>query len=146
MSMVSKRPPPQRSRSPVRPDRTRRIERGFAAVPNRFLQDGFFASLNHIERSLYFFLLLAGDRDGVSFYTYERICSILETTVDHYIAARNELIQKDLIAFDGTRFQVLSLPANPIYTSQQSLTDDDDFQRHDPATIRRLIQRSLGDA
>jgi hypothetical protein len=129
----------------VRPDRIRRIERGFAAVPNRFLQDGFFASLNHAERSLYFFLVLAGDRQGVSFYTYERICSILEMTVDCYIAARNSLIHKDLIAFDGTRFQVLSLPANPVNQAQHPLTDDDSLQCHDPATIRQLIQHSLGD-
>ena len=141
--MATTRQPPQRSRSPVRPDRIRRIERGFAAVPNRFLQDGFFASLNDTERSLYFFLVLAGDRNGVSFYTYERICSILESTVDHYIAARNGLIHKDLIAFDGTRFQVLSLPANPVYQAQQPLTDDEDFHRHDPATVRQIIQRSL---
>jgi hypothetical protein len=33
--------------------------------------------------------------------------------VDRYVAARNALIEKDLIAFDGTIFQVLELPAAP---------------------------------
>ena len=56
----------QPSRAPVRPDRVRRIDRGFAAIPNRFLHGGFFASLRHTERSLYLFLVLAGDRNGVS--------------------------------------------------------------------------------
>jgi hypothetical protein len=32
-------------------------------------------------------------------------------SLDQYIEARNGLIAKDLIAFDGTIFQVLSLPA-----------------------------------
>jgi len=57
------------SRPPIRLDRVRRIDRrGFAWVPNRFLHDGFFGSLSHAERSLYFFLVVAGDRNGVSFY------------------------------------------------------------------------------
>ena len=69
-------------RAPVQPDRVRRIERGFAFVPNRFLHGGFFASLSHTERSLYFFLVLAGDRNGVSYYSYDRICTTLEITLD----------------------------------------------------------------
>jgi hypothetical protein len=34
-------------------------------------------------------------------------------TLEQYTAARDGLIKKDLIAFDGTLFQVLSLPASP---------------------------------
>jgi hypothetical protein len=41
------------NRQPIRPDRVRCVRRGFAAIPNRFLHEGFFASLNHLERSLY---------------------------------------------------------------------------------------------
>ena len=137
--------PPRRgqpSRAPVRPDRIRRIDRGFAAIPNRFLHGGFFASLRHIERSLYLFLVLAGDRNGVSFYGYERICSVLEVTPDEYVVARNALIDMDLLAFDGTRFQVLSLPPYPIRRPPRPLTADD-FEDEDPATIRRLIRASL---
>lgn len=35
---------------------------------------------------------------------------LLELSIDEYMASRNSLIEKDLIAFDGTLFQVLSLP------------------------------------
>lgn len=126
---------------PLRPDRVRRIDkRGFAFVPNRLLHDGFFASLGHGERSLYFFLLLAGDRSGVSFYSCDRICATLQMTLDEYIAARNSLIDRDLIAFDGTRFQVLSLPQSPVRLQQRELRSDDDFERHDPATVRQLLR------
>ena len=102
-----RRPPP--SRAPIVPDRVRRIDGGFTFVPNRFLHDGFFAQLTHVERSLYLFLVLAADRDGISFYSYDRICATLEITLDDYLAARNALVDLDLVAFDGTRFQVLSL-------------------------------------
>jgi len=130
-------------RTPVRPDRIRRIDRGFAFVPNRFLHEGFFVSLSHAERSLYLFLILAGDRNGVSFYSHDRICAALEVSTGDYIALRNSLIDKDLIAFDGTRFQVLSLPQQPVARTRPALTTPDDFEREDPATIRQLIRSSL---
>jgi hypothetical protein len=89
--------------------RIRRIDGGFAFIPHRFLSDGFLAALNPAQQQLYFFLVLAADRHGLSFYSYEAICSLLQISVDQYIEARNELIEKDLIAFDGTLFQVLDL-------------------------------------
>lgn len=140
------RPPRGPHRTPVRPDRIRRIERGFATIPNRFLHAGFFAALSHAERSLYFFLVLAGDRNGVSFYAYDRICSTLEMTPDDYVLVRNALIDKDLVAFDGTRFQVLSLPPQPVALHRSPLVTRDDFERDDPATIRQLIRASLDES
>jgi hypothetical protein len=140
MAGPGRRPP---HRAPPRPDRVRRIEGGFAFIPNRFLHDGFLASLGHVERSLYLFLVLAGDRNGVSFYAYDRICSILELTLDDYVCARNALITRDLIAFDGTRHQVLALPAHPVLVEPPPLESPDDFADRDPATIHQLIQSSL---
>jgi hypothetical protein len=134
---------PRWQRAPIRPDRVRRPDRGFAFVPNRFLHEGFLVSLTHVERSLYFFLVLAGDRNGVSFYAYDRICSALALTLDDYLVARNALIDQDLIAFDGTRFQVLSLPPQPIIRPRAPLTTTDDLERDDPATVRRIIRSSL---
>lgn len=135
------RTPP--SRAPLVPDRVRRIDGGFAFVPNRFLHDGFFAQLTHGERSLYLFLVLAADRNGVSYYSYDRICATLEVTLDDYLAARNALVDMDLVAFDGTRFQVLSLPPRPSLRARPPLITDADLERDDPATIRQIIRDSL---
>ena len=95
----------------LNPKRVRRIDGGFNFIPHRFLTDGFVAALNQYELLLYLFLVLASDRHGLSYYAYDSICSLVEMTVDQYIEARNSLMQKDLIAFDGTLFQVLELPA-----------------------------------
>lgn len=94
----------------LNPDMVRCIEGGFSFIPHRFLGQGFLASLHQKELLLYLFLVLAGDRNGLSFYSYDRICTLLEFSLDEYIASRDSLIEKDLIAFDGTVFQVLSLP------------------------------------
>jgi len=98
----------------LNPDRIRRIDGGFSFIPHRFLADGFLASLQQQELLLYVFLVLAADRYGLSFYSYDRICSLLQLSLEQYIEARHGLIKKDLIAFDGTLFQVLELPATPI--------------------------------
>jgi hypothetical protein len=95
-------------------DRIRCIEGGFSFIPHRFLVDGFFASLIPHELLLYFLLVLAGDRNGVSFYSYDKICTLLQMTVDRYLMARDSLIDKGLIAFDGTLFQVLQLPEKSV--------------------------------
>jgi len=95
------------------PNRVRCIERGFSFIPHRFLTEGFLASLDQKELLLYFFLVLVSDRQGLSFYSYDAICSLLQLSVDDYIGAREGLIEKDLIAFDGTLFQVLDLPSTP---------------------------------
>jgi len=90
--------------------RIRRIDGGFAFIPHRFLTDGFLSDLNPQQQQLYFFLVLAADRHGLSFYSYDAICSLLQMSLDQYIEARDDLIKKDLIQFDGTIFQVLDLP------------------------------------
>lgn len=130
-------------RDPLVSNRVRKIKGSFAFIEHRFLRHGFWASLNHDELLLYFFLILVADRDGLSFYPYDKICSLLTIDVDAYILARNSLINKDLLAFDGTFFQILSLPAEVVRTNHL-LQDKADMNREDPATIHQIIQKAFG--
>ena len=93
--------------------RVRSIRGGFSFIPHRFVTDGFLASLSANELLLYLFLVTVSDRNGLSFYRSDSICSLLHMTYDHYDKARDRLIEKDLIAFDGTIFQLLDLPHSP---------------------------------
>jgi len=120
------------------PDRIRRIQGGFSFIPHRFLTDGFLASLSQTEILLYLFLVLASDRNGLSFYSYDAICTLLQITVDEYVEARDALIRKDLIAFGGTLFQVLDLPDKPI------LENAGNPQRHGRLKINDLADQSIG--
>lgn len=98
----------------LRPDRVRKINGGFSFIPHRFLTDGFLSALSQKELLLYFFLVLVSDRCGLSFYSDDTICSLLGISMDEYRMARGGLMRKDLIAFDGTLFQVLDLPPGPV--------------------------------
>ncbi len=113
--------------------RIRRIDGGFRFIPHRFLTDGFLSALDPHQLLLYFFLVLAGDRYGLSFYSYDSICNLLQMSMDQYLQARHGLIEKDLIDFDGTIFQVLDLPEVAPASRPQSRASD----------LDRLIQKTL---
>ena len=130
-------------RKPLVCNRIRKIDGSFAWIGHRFLRSGFLTSLTRNELLLYFFLVLVADRQGLSYYHYDKICSLLCFSVDDYIVVRDQLIEKDLIAFDGTFFQVLSLPRSPVNHSTKLLKNRDDMETSDPATIGQIIRRQF---
>ena len=132
-------------RRPLCPLRVRKINGSFAFIEHRFLREGYFESLTQDELLLYLFLVLVSDRKGLSFYGYDKICTLLRFSVDEYLLARNVLIEKDLIAFDGHLFQVLSLPEKPKPTLSNPMEMEEEMSQKDPATIHQIILNSLGD-
>jgi hypothetical protein len=118
------------------PNRIRCIEHGFSFIPHRFLTDGFLSFLDQKELLLYFFLVLVSDRQGLSFYSYDAICSLLQLSAEDYIRARDALMEKDLIAFDGTLFQVLDLPAKPPALTRREGSP----HQHE---VRRILRQAL---
>jgi hypothetical protein len=127
------------------PERVRKINGSFAFIEHRFLREGFLASLSHHELLLYLFLVLAADRYGLSYYSFDRICTLLRIATDDYIEARNGLIEKDLLAFDGYLFQVLSLPQTPLSKPLFVLKTTEDMERHDPATVGQICRNAFGE-
>jgi hypothetical protein len=124
------------------PDRIRRITGTFGFIEHRFLKEGFFFTLTHCELLLYLFLVLVADRHGLSFYSYDKMCTLLRISVDEFILARDGLIEKDLIAFDGRTFQLLSLPEQR--AQPPSIKGREKMKDKDPATIHQQIVRSIG--
>ena len=80
----------------------------------------------------------------MSFYHYDSLCTLLRMPIERYLAARNALINNDLIAFDGTRFQVLELPSEPP-PPPKPLRSAEELERDDDATVRSMLERSLHD-
>lgn len=129
----------------IEPNRVRHIDGGFSFIPHRFMTDGFLPSLEQKEILLYFFLVLVSDRYGLSFYSYDAICSLLQLTLDECNDATDGLIEKDLIAFDGKIYQVLDLPSKPVKDSPQKLSpklDRKEYRRQ----VKEITQQSLWEA
>jgi hypothetical protein len=116
MNMLNKRP------QPLQPDRIRFINGSFSWIDHRFLRQGFDLGLTRLEKHFYFVLIAISNKDGVSFYSDERLWEVLDIRHGHKLTgARNELAARDLIAFKERIYQVLDLPAGP----QQHRPPDD---------------------
>jgi len=92
------------------PDRVRRPPReGFSWIDRRFLRE-FASRLPHDAITLYFFLAAVSDKHGLSFYRDASTAVHLRMREQAVVAARDELITHDLVAYQAPLTQVLSLP------------------------------------
>jgi len=104
---------PQPRPHPPRPDRRRAIRGSFSWIDHRFLREGFDEGLTRFEKLLYFVLVAVSNQDGVSFYSDARLAELLHTHFPlELVSARNQLVARDLIAYEGGIYQVLDLPAD----------------------------------
>ena len=94
--------------TPLRTDRIRTVEPPFGWIPFRILTSGLLAQLSLQAKLLYFFLCLVADEQGMSYYGERRLKELLGLAEP--ARARDELQSHDLLAFDGTFYQLLSLP------------------------------------
>jgi hypothetical protein len=115
------------------PDRRRNIRQcTFGWIDHNFLHRGFLGRLSQEELLLYYFLITVADRNGVSFYDYERICQLLKLELADYLRARDRLCERSLIAYHDGVFQVLALPQDhtvkPILPEPRVRSATGDFQ------------------
>ena len=96
------------------PDRVRVPPReGFSWIDRRFLRDHA-SRLSGDAVLLYFFLAAVGDRHGLSFYSDATIAVRLRMREASVVAAREQLLIQDLVAYHPPLTQVLSLPQGRI--------------------------------
>lgn len=106
--MMSNRP------QPPNPERIRSIRGSFSWIDHRFFRQGFDQGLTRLEKLLYLVLIAVSNRDGVSFYSDERLGELLDIRHGHELSgARSELVARNLIAYKDGIYQVLDLPDTP---------------------------------
>jgi len=90
-------------------NRVRRPPRdGWSWIDRRFLRERA-GRLSHEAILLYFFLAAVSDKDGLSFYGDASIAVRLRMPEPAVVAARDELVAEDLVAYRAPLTQVLSL-------------------------------------
>jgi hypothetical protein len=82
---------------------------GWSWVDRRFVRE-YAAHLSRDAVLLYFFLTAVADKHGLSFYGDGTLAALLRMSLPALIAARDELLARDLIAHELRFTQVLSLP------------------------------------
>lgn len=113
----------------LRPQRLRHIPPSFSWVDHRLVRHEYLARAGHGAWTLYLFLVTVSDVEGLSFYSDAAIGRHLAMDPVSLSAARQQLIQADLIAYRKPLYQVLSLPeespvpASPRIGQAQSVAD-----------------------
>jgi hypothetical protein len=92
------------------PERLRTVERPFGWAPFQLVTSGLLARLSVGAKALYLALCLVADRQGLSFWGGPRLQTLVGLSEDELCTVRQELIERDLLAFDGRVYQLLSLP------------------------------------
>lgn len=137
----------------LRPDRLRTIERPFAWLPCRLLASDLLRAMSTPSKLLYLHLALAADRRGLSFWGDRRIQHLFGLEADELDRARQQLMDLDLLAFDGLTYQLLSLPDGslPAPTSGSApapeppqASADGESSTEIPEEARRILRRFLG--
>ena len=140
--MKKKRP------QPPRPDRIRTIRGSFSWIDHRFLRQGFHEGLDRLEKLFYFVLIAVSNRDGVSFYSDASLAELLNVRFPHELeGARNQLIARDLIAFEEGIYQVLELPSRPLppgYYKPKEKRSPDPKTKPEPSSDWKSLQQLLG--
>ncbi len=102
------------------PKTVRKIKGSFAWIDHRLLRNGYLQLMTHPDLVLYLFLVLAADRNGVSFYRKEKICDAISLDFRQFEIAKDRLISLKLIAFEAYSilspngyYQVLPIETQP---------------------------------
>jgi len=92
-------------------ERVRKVPEQFSWVDQRLVRH------EHVRRcdcqglALYLMLVTVGDAQGLSYYSDEKVVALLGMGGTDLRAARRQLVEADLVAYERPLYQVLSLPA-----------------------------------
>ena len=98
----------------LRPERLRQVPNGFGWVDHRLVRDGFISRCDHLGLALYLFLVTVADAQGLSYYSDGAICRRLRLEPPQLAAARQQLVQVQLVAYQKPLYQVLALDSAPL--------------------------------
>ena len=94
----------------LRPERQRLIPEQFSWVDQALVQQHFIDRCDARSAALYLFLVTVSDAQGLSYYGAPTLARRLRLSDEQFAAARQQLIELDLIAYRSPLYQVLALP------------------------------------
>jgi hypothetical protein len=123
----------------LRPERQRQIPPHFSWVDHRLIRQHRLRECDHSAWALYLFLVSVGDAQGLSYYSDASLARALKVDPLKLSAARRQLIDADLIAYQKPLYQVLDLAEKSVAPSQQSTEG--------PArSVADILRQALGGA
>lgn len=112
-------------------ERLRKIPPQFSWIDHRLTRESYFTRCDHSAWTLYLFLVSVGDAEGLSYYSDLSLSRRLMMDLAQLEAARQQLLQARLIAYEKPLYQVLSLDAL-------------ESSRSGPASVAEILRKALG--
>ena len=94
----------------LRPERQRLVPQQFSWVDQALVQQHFIDRCEARSAALYLFLITVSDAQGLSYYGAATLARRLHLSDEQFAAARQQLIELELIAYRSPLYQVLALP------------------------------------
>lgn len=94
----------------LRPERLRQVPQQFSWVDQALVQQHFIDRCEARSAALYLFLITVSDAQGLSYYGASTLARRLRLSDEQFAAARQQLIELDLLAYQAPLYQVLALP------------------------------------
>ncbi len=92
------------------PERLRQVPEQFSWVDQALVQRYFIDRCDARCAALYLFLVTVSDAQGLSYYGASTLARRLRLSDEEFAAARQQLIDLELIAYQAPLYQVLALP------------------------------------
>jgi hypothetical protein len=122
------------------PERVRQVPEQFSWVDQALVQQHFIDRCEARSAALYLFLVTVSDAQGLSYYGAATLARRLRLSDEAFAAARQQLIDLELIAYRSPLYQVLALPgtvaaARPAPRAQAISGDQ-------PVSLATLLQQA----
>jgi hypothetical protein len=129
----------------LRAERLRRVPEQFSWVDQALVQQHFIDRCEARSAALYLFLVTVSDAQGLSYYGAATLTRRLHLSHEQFTAARQQLIDLDLIAYRSPLYQVLALPgtvAAPRPARSPATTRRDTTAGGQPVSLSALLQQA----
>lgn len=121
----------------LRPERLRQIPTSFSWLDHRLVRHDYLRRADHRAWALYLFLVTVADAQGLSYYSDAAITRRLRLDLVELSAARQQLVQADVLAYRKPLYQVLALPEDPPVGAAPS------ERTGQPASVADILRRAL---
>jgi hypothetical protein len=124
----------------LRPERLRQVPEQFSWVDQALVQRHFIDRCDARAAALYLFLITVCDAQGLSYYGASTLALRLHLSTEELGAARAQLIELELLAYQAPLYQVLALPGTvprmpPPVPAQAQLRNSSDA----PVSLAQLL-------
>jgi len=96
----------------LRPERLRQVPQQFSWVDQALVQQHFIDRCEACSAALYLFLVTVSDAQGLCYYGAATLARRLRLSDEQFAAARQQIIELDLLAYRAPLYQVLALPGS----------------------------------